>query len=49
MEKFTNTLCSKMKYALNFVRVPAFISAAVTRVESARFCRYSRGFGDITK
>jgi hypothetical protein len=47
MAKFTNTLCAKTKYGLNFVRVPAFIFAAAPRAKSARFCRYGRVFGNI--
>ena len=45
MARFTDMLCGFYK----LVRVPAFINAAVTRVESARFCRYSCISGDIIK
>ena len=47
MAKSTNALNAKLKYTLNFVRVPAFIAAAATRGKSAHFCRYSRISDDI--
>ena len=48
MAKFTKTLDMKTKYVLNFIRVPAFITAAAPRVESVFLCRYScvSGIGD---
>jgi len=41
MQKIRNTLDANLKYVLNFVRVPAFTTSAVTRGSFAHFCRYS--------
>jgi len=41
MAELIYKLDMKIKYILNFIRVPAFINAVVTRAKSARFCRYS--------
>ena len=49
MAKFTGKLCTEFKYMLNFVRVPIYTNAAVTRVKSAHFCRYSRISENIVK
>ena len=47
MAKFTKTLDMKIKYVLNFVRVPAFITAIAPRVKSVYFSRYSCVSGNI--
>ncbi|MCL1859180.1 MAG: hypothetical protein FWF92_08090 [Oscillospiraceae bacterium] len=47
MAKITDTLDMKIKYVLNFVRVPAFKSAVITRVKSINLCRYSCVSGNM--
>ena len=41
MAKLEDILDMEIKYTLNFVRVPAFTTVAIPRVEFAHFCRYS--------
>ena len=49
MAKFNTTLDMGLKYTLNFIRVPAFTTVAIPRVEFAHFCRYSRVIYNIIK
>ena len=49
MAKVIYKLDMKIKYVLNFIRVPAFINADVTRVKSVNLCRYSCVSGNIIK
>jgi len=49
MARFTDALDMKIKYGLNFIRVPAFTKTAATRVNSVYLCRYSCVSGNIIK